>query len=302
MNTLSCVNSHGFHYKQNSVPAVLDKLSTAGYNSCQGAYGSRLLNANYTGPLMTLRTSTNSATSNFYGDIYGNLTTGTNGSGTSLANWLVLNSGNTTYAFITTLFDQSVTCTNNGTQATATQQPIYDVASKILNFGYNGSMGGGIASPQGGILNLPNGTVPYGNTPYTVTMKHRYSANTIGGWLGSGVSASSQCNNFRYNWNTPTSAYNNYWYGADLQSGTYAINNVITFKYNNTTPLSTLYINGTSNSTNARANRANNNLNCTMGKTTSGSETLQGELYYMYIFGSALSDADRLIIEATTFT
>ena len=172
MNSLCSVHTHGFHNAKAAIVYPLQYLTTAGYNSCQGAYGCRLLNSNYTGPVMTLRSSGGTgASSDFYADVNGNLTTAY-GSGTTLASWLTTQGGSTTYAFVSTWYDQSVTTSNHATQASTGSQPIYDVANKLVNFGYQGG-GGGVASPQtNSYLNLQNGALPYNDSNYTYTLKH----------------------------------------------------------------------------------------------------------------------------------
>lgn len=280
---------------------ILNTLTTTGYNSCRGAYGSRLLNGNYLGPVMYLRASTGQL-NDFYSDQSGNLF---NSSGTSLVNWLTSLGAITTYAFINKLYDQSVTYSNDGIQTTPSLQPIYDIVNKIINFGYNGDSGG-INSPNSSNLCsfiLPNGTVPFGNSSYTVTMKHRYTNNpTNGGWLGSGERSNNQSNNFRFYSNT---AYNNYWWGNDFINGSWAVNNVVTFKYDNATTVTTLYQNSSSISTLSRSTpRSSQPTNNTIGSSigVTSFEYLRGELYYLYIFSLPLSDSDRTIIENTTFT
>ena len=287
--------------------AVLDKLTVSGYNSCTGAYGSRLLNKYYTGPVMTLRANGGTgASSDFYSDISGNLKTGYGGTGTTLSSWLTTQGGQTTYAFVSKWYDQSVTCTNHGTQTTTSSQPIYDVAKKIINFGYTGSSFG-IVSPQTNcFMNIPDKSIPYGTSSYTVTMKHMYTSNNVnGGWLGGGIDAygptrdpTNTQNNFRYD----TTTYNNYWYGNDITTGTFTIGNIVTFKYDNTTTGTTLYQNGISTPTINRTGRTGDNYTYNRIGSTTYSEYLNGQMYYLYMFNSALSDADRIIIEATTYT
>jgi chitodextrinase len=274
--------------------SIIDKLSTPGYNSCKGAYGCVLVNINYTGPILKLRASGGTgASSDFYSDTSGNLTTSSTGIGTSLTNWLSGQGASVIYAFVSIWYDQSVTNSNNGVQPTIGSQPIYDVQNKIMNFGYNG---GGFTAPQSNCyLNLPDGTVPIGNTSYMVTFKHLYSSSTSGGWLGSGTNgAGSQTNNFRYN----GTSYLNYWWGNDMVTGTVVANNVVTFKYDNSTTTTTSYINTTQISTQNRGGRNGTAIMNRIGVTTNN-EYYNGQMYYLYIFSSPLVDADRLIVEAT---
>jgi hypothetical protein len=277
--------------------SILDTLTSVGYNSCTGAYGSRLLNANYYGPVMSLMSSGGTGlSSDFYSDTSGNLITQT---GLPLLNWLINQGGNTNYAFINILYDQSVISSNHATQTITSSKPIYDIANKILNFGYNGVFGG-ITSPNNtGFLNLPDGTVPFENSSYTVTTKHRYSNNYVTGtWLTSGPGGSianmNKSNSFRFD----TTRYRNDWWYNDAVGGTININNVITFKYDSNASLTTMYANSSSVSliNSSRGSRSSTNTRNIIG------ENLQGELYYLYIFSSPLSDTDRNIIGSTTFT
>ena len=292
---------------------ILSQISATSYSNISGAFGCKLLNYNYFGPVMTLRSSadTNSlSTMNFYADVYGNLGTGYLGTGTSLASWLTSQGGNTTYAYITKLYDQGMdTNFNSGTMYTTTSQPIYDVANKVINFGWTGS--GGVAAPQANCyLSLNNGAVPY-NTYYTLCLKH-WNASSSGGFLGTGNNGSSnQVNSFRLN---GTSGYVNYWWGNDFTtSAGYAANNIITWVASNATTnpttttgsvtsstsiVTTLYLNGTSNANATRSGWSCGNGNSTIGRTTNN-EYMNGQIYYMYYFNAGISDADRAILEAT---
>ena len=283
----------------------LNSMSTTGYNSCQGAFGCKLLNSNYNGPIMTLRASGGTgASSNFYSDRFGNITTAL-GSGTTLESWLTAQGGNTSYAFISTLYDQSVTCSNNATQTTTGSQPIYDVTNQLINFGYTGTSGG-VASPQtNSFLNLPNGTVPYGNSSYTVLFKHRnwtnYFGMAINGVLGSGDSTqiSNACNNFGFSY---FSGYTNYFYTSGIQYGAINTNkagNVMSFRYSNAEASLKMYTNSSPTwSLGSFPARAGTNATNTIGKT-SYNEYFNGQMYYLYIFGTSLSDADRNLVEIT---
>jgi hypothetical protein len=251
---------------------------------------------------MTLRASGGTgASSNIYSDRFGNFTTAL-GSGTTLNSWLTSQGGNTSYAFISTLYDQSVTCSNNATQTTTGSQPIYDVANQLINFGYPGTLAG-VASPQtNSFLNLPNGTVPYGNSSYTVLFKHRHWTNyygiTINGVLGSGdgTQIDYACNNFGFSY---TSGYTNYYYARGIQYGTAKAGNVMSFRYNsNTEAALTVYANSSPTWSLGVPLRAGTSAANTIGKT-SYNEYFNGQMYYLYIFGTSLSDADRNLVEIT---
>ncbi len=167
--------------------------------------------------------------------------------------------------------------------------------AKLINFGYVGSSGGVISPHSNSFFNLPDGTVPYGNTSYTVTMKHLHTSNvTTGGWLGSGGVLANDCNCFRF----ISTTYINYWDNFDVRAGTYADGNIVTFKYDNVTTGTTAYVNSLALPVQNRLARNSTNGSCTIGRTVFN-EYLNGQLYYLYIFNTPLNDADRGAIEAT---
>ena len=125
---------------------------------------------------MTLRASTGTngiATLNFYADTYGNMGTEYLGRGLSLKDWLALSGADSRYAFVTKWYDQGMDFSFNcATQYNTSQQPIYDVSFKLINFGYQGS-GGGVVAPQTNcVFNLPDYTFPTGDGSYTTILKN----------------------------------------------------------------------------------------------------------------------------------
>jgi hypothetical protein len=97
----------------------INKLSSYAQSQCHGAYSTRLLRAEYTGPMVNIRRGSDNATLDFYGDVSGNLTTLPQNAGTSLLTWLGAATG-----FVTKMYDQSgwarniVQYTNNSFQPT----------------------------------------------------------------------------------------------------------------------------------------------------------------------------------------
>ena len=128
----------------------LDIVSTS---TCSGAYAAYRVSTSYTGATMTVRRSSDSATSDFYADAYGQLGTAINGTGTSLESWL-----GTATGYVTTWYDQSGNG-NHATQATAASQPLIDYVNNRLDFTTNSGTA---------FLSIPNGTVPNYNT-YSLT-------------------------------------------------------------------------------------------------------------------------------------
>ena len=280
----------------------------SGTTKSAGAYGTRLLNSAYTGAVMKIRKSTDTSQTNltdFYADIYGNLYTGANGTGTTLSAWL-----GGANPLVTTWYDQTGNG-NNATQTTTTLQPVYNQTSKCVDLGTTTTGG-----QSNAFFNLPNGTVPYNNSSYTIVLKHGTvitPASGASGLIGAGldgyisVSNQNRSNNFVIdNMNT----YTNYWYNNDYSVPvTYSANTTVSFKYatNSNGMGRNIYVNGSAGTgtktggfTTGNTSTADNNMigrNVYSFKSTS----LNGQLYYVYIVPSALSDADRNVLEATAY-
>ena len=293
-------------------------LSSLAYSSIKGAFACRLLNYNYFGPVMTLRHSldtTGSYTQNFYSDICGNMGTGYLGTGLPLSSWLSANGANTTYAYVTKWYNQGMDVSfNSATQYTTTAQPIYDVANGVMNYGYTGA-GGGVAAPQSGYLSLPAGTFPINDSSFTMVTKiWNYSTADVtqnvlaGGSSGNGgfvLDIQGTTPFFQANFNGLTGA------GAQINTTILPTNSILTVKYTSVTTVGSIstntimYVNGTSNITgavNSATNFISSNLTIGNGPNTYGSyptKTLKSQLYYMYLFNTAITDADRNLIERT---
>ena len=280
-------------------------LSTAVTNSIASVYACKLINYNYYGPIITLRHSADSVganCANFVSDTAGNLYTGT---GISLLTWLTTAGANTTYAFVCQWYDQGMVPTfNSAYQNTLTSQPIYDVANKVINFGYTGG-GGGVGAPQTNCyLRMANGAIPYGDSSYTVIFKH-WNIPTTGnnGFLNGGLNNStSNCLCIRTNGN----AYFEYWGSKNFSiTSTIIPNNVISSTYVSGSSRQPFYVNSTLKATGTMASPrtqvgTSNFIGVTNTSSTNpGGEYINGQIYYMYIFNSSLSDSDRLLMEAS---
>jgi hypothetical protein len=230
----------------------------------------------------TLNGSNASWNTDFYADRLGNLLTAPV-TGQPLANWL----GGAT-GYVTTWYDQSGKG-NHATQTTAANQPKIDLTNKQIDF------------KPSAYFDLPNGTVPLLKA-YTVISKHNTIQNTAnGGIVGGGPRGT---NNITNRFRRSYTAYQNYWWGNDIYIGTYADGNVMTWKFTAETSSSagTTYVYQNSSLVNSAYRSgwaATTPGNETIG-TTDGSygELLNGELYYVFLFGSALSDTDRTLVEA----
>jgi hypothetical protein len=150
-------------------------------------------------------------------------------------------------------------------------------------------------------FNLPNGTVPFGNTNYTMIVKHNTINSTYAGIIGSGTYGTTNGVN-ALEWNG--TIYAQYWWGNDMPGGTLTPGNILSAKYDNTIGR-TLYVNGSSVATNTNKNRNSTNIQNTIGTDlrgnqgqSGGNRPMNGELYYVFLFGSALSDTDRTLVES----
>jgi hypothetical protein len=157
---------------------------------------------------------------------------------------------------------------------------------------------------QGGLtyLNLRSGTVPQ-NTEYTVTVKHGVINNPIGGWLGGGNGATNQANGFRRD---TFFTYVNYWWGNDFAAGSCEPGNTVTFKYDGSS-MAYLYTNGEFTASQVKSPgwmgvAGNEYLGRSAFKIPGDNPTnLNGVLYYMYIFKTALWEFERSSIEAGAY-
>lgn len=249
-------------------------------STANGMYSVKWVNIAYTGPIFNFRRSSDNATSDFYASGDGVLGTSIGGSGTSLTTWL-----NGATAYVVKWYDQS-TVGNHATQTTNANQPSYDTSANAVYF--NGS--------SSNYLNLPNGTVPYGNAVYTVVAKHGtlITSNNDSGILGSGVPGSNNINSFGLGSNTK---YINYWWGNDLLSGNYAANNTVSWKYDGSKRY--VYINGSAFSNINSSGRNSSNLNNFIGMgDTSNRNYINGRLFNIFVYSSVLSDTNRLSAES----
>jgi len=234
--------------------------------------------------------------------------TGYNNTGTSLSAWLTSKGGLTTYAFVTTWYDQS-NSGNHATQSTTTVQPIYDVSAKIINFG-NTTAGYGIASPQTNCyFNIRDGAFPYGDSSFTYITSYRNAPtggilfsggknNNTGGQAGNCSMLLNSVNYYLGIWNNDYS----------FTPGPITSNNatILTVKYQSNSGAGVRYgyVNGSAaspaSSTMVRVREQLSTFN-TIGSGVSWwiNTCFNGTLKYFYVFGTALSDSDRAIWEAT---
>lgn len=186
---------------------------------------------------------------------------------------------------------------SNATQTTAANRPVYtenDINSlPTLKFTATSSQ----------FLNLPDGTVPYNNSPYTVFIvaKADKSCGTGGSncaLMSSGDSAASNKGNaFRYNSGSEgngSGAVQNGWHGVDVATSSSALSinspHIATFHYNKI--VRRIIFNGSEQTTsgtqtiNNEATAANNFVGRGIG--TSSSAYLDGSIAEIIIFNRAL--------------
>ena len=268
----------------------LDTVSGSAMTYANGLFSVKRLLTSYTGPVMNLRNSGTSATQDFYADPSQNLWTQPNGTGQTFAAWIGANT-----AYVTIWYDQSGKG-NNATQTTTTLQPVYNAATKLLDFSIQTNAN----------FNLPNGTVPYNDMSFTMTIKHgTVSNNSFPTFIFSGSGGGTANYNCLCYDSHASQRYFQYWSNSDLATnttvsatpgnivtGTYKTGNGSRNIYINTVLQSTLYSAG---SATTRASPSTNNF---IGGANYVVNNLNGQLYYAAIFSTVLSNADRLVVEA----
>ena len=286
-------------FKATATSFQLDKLSAGAKSTIKSAFSLKRLFAAYSGPVVSVRRSSDNATSDFYSDGNANLV---NGSGTSYSAWIGADFG-----CVTTWYDQSGNG-KNATQGTNTIQPRLVPASNALDFANTST------TLTRGYLNLPNKTVPANNIGSTTVCRiGNIGAGGTGGENGI-VTGGSE--------GTLTAAYillvgsKNYyafsqWGGlAGTTGGSYS-SSMTTVTYKLTAAgIGTFYINGTQNNTATLSVSGNGAYtgNDVIGSSRNGSDGstpaqiqgygLNGYMEYIVIFSSVLTDFDRNIVEA----
>ena len=309
MNTFNSI--YAFSRNPNNIyvyTPILNRLSTQGKTDMlgtilkSGAFGVKLLNTGYTGPIIQIKVGT--STSDFYAPSDGTtgvniLTTSSGGSGTTLASFIVAN-GNQP-AYVTIWYDQ----TGNNNLATASGNPRFNTTNNEVDF-------------TNGYFTLGNNAFPQDNTAYTYLFKINNVTNqSNGNCMYSGGAAS---NNFycsgainypgasRIYWNQWSN--NDFWYSGSSYSalvngtiiadcytggGTGALTGGRKFYINNSL-LTTNLAQGGANA-NARTQNGGNNF---IGHSFSGSfGNYTGTLAYFYWSNSLLSSEDISILGTT---
>ncbi len=145
-------------------------------------------------------------------------------------------------------------------------------------------------------FNMPDGTIPFNNSPYTIFFVARTEAFCQCGVMGSGTyGGNNQTNSFRYD---PTGGvFNNYWWFVDLViNGATVVKKmqIFSFTYNLSTREG--FVDGVSKGSVASSNRASTAINNTIGVTYS-TEYMNGQIGEIIIFDRALKTEERKSIE-----
>ena len=187
----------------------------------------------------------------------------------------------------------------DATQTVDANQPkiIFDNATSLPIVRFDGN-------PR--YLALPDGTVPYGDSEYTVIFISKYDSSCFDrcGVLGSGTyGTDNKTNAFRYTISSAKNFYN-YWWFIDIVSPENAISpnkfQIFAIDYNKSTR--NIYINGTNVASIASSNRDSTKFNNTIGLTcltncSGGQEFLVGSIAELIIYDRALVAKERKDIE-----
>jgi hypothetical protein len=263
-------------------PFPLGTLSSSAIVSMLGAFSLKAVMSS-SARVINVSNVASGLTQDFYADIYGNLSTAAV-SGTNITSWL----GGAT-GYITTWYDQSF----NGNHMTAivANRPKIDTINNYIDFK--------TAAYFDTSVRPSAGPVPYNSAlRYTIICHHNTITVNTGGICGCQDGVRGATNNNTNNLRRATANYQNYWFANDFTNGTYVAGNKVTMKWDGTNR--TIYGNGTLQATLASSGwRQTTSANQMIGKTTSD-VTMNGEMYSLFTFTTALSDADRIIVEAAS--
>lgn len=143
---------------------------------------------------------------------------------------------------------------------------------------------------------LPDGTIPFNNSPYTIIFVSRINNFCICGVLGSGIYNTNQANAFRYD--GAAGVFYNYWFLVDLMIPNSSLANklqIYSFTYNLATREG--YVDGVFKGSTPSSNRNSSAINNRIGMTYVN-EYLIGSIAEVIIFDRALKNEERKAIEA----
>lgn len=261
----------------------VDGITLNARQSCRAVYALRKLVGRYAGPIVGIRRGSDNKTADVYYDRTGKLRYAVDSDGKEWVGESAFYGGwlNDAVGFIHTWYDQS------GNNRHATQNVIESQPSlKIIDFGKGVMLDFRISR----FLSMPDGTVPIGNTPYTFVVQHGTIDSSTATLIASGSSSTDQANILLRS----GTAYQNTWWlsSNDFLFGANAnANNVVACSYDGA--LLSGYINQAAVSTQATTGSRNaTSSNNRIGIRWDNVDPLNGDLYYVGIFETALVAAD----------
>jgi len=160
-------------------------------------------------------------------------------------------------------------------------QPWFDTQLHVVHFNY-------------GYFDMPDGTVPYGDSHFTFVVKHGSVYNSRGGFIGSGTyivgsGGTKLTNAFRLH---EDGGYCHFFWYDDLVFGSHSANpSTVAVQYDGTTRKG--WVNNTLIKQDNTSQRNSTIYNNTIGRTDPFfSQDLYGDLYCVFIFSTSLSTND----------
>jgi len=277
------VNRISFSLKD--VSRLFYTLSAGARMNMTGVFALKKL-TEYNGPVINVQRQSDGANAMVYADTSGNLTV----SGVGLSTWLGASAGN-----VTTWYDQS-RFGRHAIQPDRTLQPQIDVANGRVNFLDDTRNVGLYTSIPGVFSNC---------TSFTVTAKHsKATSYNVSGDRGIWGAADSSVNSLIIPSNG--TYYRNYFLGDNFNFGTVTTGDRVTLKFTASTDRGSYpstgtrygYINGSlSGSLLTSAWYGNGNTSEYIGRNLA-TASFGGQLYYICMFSTSLTDADRSIVES----
>lgn len=274
-------------FQGEAVP-LLDLMTAGAGTGCVGAYSLQRVSSSHTGPVARVRRGSDNAESDFYASANGDLGLMMNGLGVALKTWLGGAAG-----YLTTWYDQSGQG-KNATQGAAGSQPLIDLNTRSLDM--RGSK----------FLALPNGTVPTGNSVYTMAVKHGAvdTSSVQSMFVTSGSLNTNQSNSLCLRTN---GTYNHFWWANDYNFGWYVNNdkagNMVAVRYNGTARQGAddgAMMVSTTVTAGARASTTVNNW---IGRGYDwDTRYMNGWLHHVLLFNVALPDCDMMMLTALNNT
>jgi hypothetical protein len=281
------VNKISFSLKD--VSRLFYTLSAGARMNMTGVFALKKL-TEYNGPVIDVQRQSDNANASVYADTSGNLTV----AGSSLSSWLGASTGN-----VTKWYDQS-RFGRHAIQPDRTLQPQIDVANGRVDFLDSSRNVGLYTSIPGAFSNC---------TSFTVTTKHsKATSYNITGDHGIWGAGGYLVNYYNNSLIIPSSSttYKSYFLGADFNFGTVATGDRVTVKFTaSTDPGSSptsgtryAYINGSLSSSVATSPWYGNGDTTEYIGRNAFTNSFGGQLYYICMFSTSLTDGDRAIVES----